>query len=88
MVEPRRRGSTIVPVMTDAESEQVVDEPIATHYLETLDEAIEHLRAADLLGFGVRLASYLEQASGESFVQRWRLDLLPESPVQADDEGS
>lgn len=71
--------------MTIAELEPVPAEPIATHYLDNLDEVIEHLRAADLLGFGVRLSTYLEPTDAESYRERWALELLAESPVRLDD---
>ncbi|WP_412753389.1 hypothetical protein [Krasilnikovia sp. M28-CT-15] len=71
--------------MTSAEPELAPAEPIATHYLDNLDEVIEHLRAADLLGFGIRLSSYLEPTEGESYQERWALELLAESPERADD---
>ncbi|MFI5492503.1 hypothetical protein [Actinoplanes sp. NPDC051859] len=60
-------------------------EPLVVHYLSSLDEAIDHVRAADLLGFGVQLRSVLEPAEDDSFTERWKLEILPESPVEHDD---
>ncbi|MFI7598396.1 hypothetical protein [Actinoplanes sp. NPDC049681] len=60
-------------------------EPLVTHYLSSLDETIEHVRAADLLGFGIQLRSYLEPTDGDTFTERWRLEILAESPVEQDD---
>lgn len=79
--------------MTDVESkiEEETTEPapelIATHYLASIDELIEHLRAADQLGLGVRVSSYLvaDDESG-TFGARWELDLLTASPVHQEDE--
>jgi hypothetical protein len=70
----------------DEEGGQSPLEVIATHYLSTVDDAIEHLRAADLLGFGVRLHSYLAPSEDGAYSERWELELLAESPVRADDE--
>jgi hypothetical protein len=63
-------------------------ELIATHYLTSLDELIEHLRAADQLGLGVRVVSYLTADEDDSGLnQRWEFDLLTSSPVhEAGDE--
>jgi hypothetical protein len=72
--------------MTIAEPELAPAEPIVTHYLDTLDEVIEHLRAADLLGFGVRLSTYLEPVDADGYRERWALELLAESPVRADED--
>lgn len=80
--------------MTDVESkidDEVVGEPtpelIATHYLSSIDELIEHLRAADQLGLGVRVSSYLvADEDGGTFAGRWELDLLTSSPVHQEDE--
>ncbi len=49
------------PLVTNADDkiEEHSPESVGTHYLFTMDEAIEHLHAANLLGFGVRLHSYL-----------------------------
>jgi len=69
-------------VITDADANVTSLEPLTTHYLTSLDDAVEHLRAAALLGFGVRLSSYLVPSSDESFSERWELEVLPESPVE------
>jgi hypothetical protein len=63
-------------------------ELIATHYLSSLDELIEHLRAADQLGLGVRVVSYLTaDPDGGGLSERWEFDLLTSSPVhEAGDE--
>jgi hypothetical protein len=74
--------------MTDVDEEggQSVPEAISTHYLSTVADAIDHVRAADLLGFGVRLHSYLVPSEDGSYSERWELELLAESPVRADDD--
>ncbi|BCJ52412.1 hypothetical protein Asp14428_38870 [Actinoplanes sp. NBRC 14428] len=68
--------------MSDVEEDFAAPGPLATHYLTTLEEAVEHLRAADLLGFGVQLRSYLETTDGESFTERWKFEIFAESPVE------
>lgn len=80
--------------MTDTEvkiDDEIAGEPapelIATHYLSSVDELVEHLRAADQLGLGVRVTSYLvadEDTGG--FSARWELELLTSSPVHQEDE--
>jgi len=76
--------------VTDTEfkiEEEPAPELIATHYLSSIDEVVEHLRAADQLGLGVRVASYLvadEDTGG--FAARWELELLVSSPVHAEDD--
>lgn len=76
--------------MTDAVSETDVEpapELLATHFLASVDEMIEHLRAADLLGLGVRVRSYLESDEETGgFSARWELELLTSSPVLQDEE--
>jgi hypothetical protein len=56
-------------------------ELIATHYLASIDELVEHLRAADQLGLGVRVTSYLVAEE-----PRWELELLTASPTHQEDE--
>ncbi|MEU7906023.1 hypothetical protein [Actinoplanes sp. NPDC049118] len=72
--------------MSDLDETSSAPEPLVTHYLSTLDEAIEHIRAADLLGFGVQLRSCLEPTGDESFREQWKLEILAESPVEHDEE--
>jgi hypothetical protein len=76
--------------VTDVEN-KIDDEPtpelIATHYLAGIDELVEHLRAADQLGLGVRVSSYLvAEEDGAGFAGRWELELLTSSPVHQEDE--
>jgi hypothetical protein len=55
---------------------------IATHYLTSIDEVTEHLRAANQLGLGVRVQSYLEtDEDGEEVTERWEVELLTSSPL-------
>jgi hypothetical protein len=62
-------------------------ELIATHYLTSLDELIEHLRAADQLGLGVRVVSYLTADEDDTGLnQRWEFDLLTSSPIHEPDD--
>ncbi len=75
--------------MTDVEikiEEEPAPELIATHYLASIDELVEHLRAAAQLDLGVRVTSYLvtDEEAGV-FSPRWELDLLTASPVHQED---
>ena len=55
---------------------------IATHYLTSIDEVTEHLRAANQLGLGVRVRSYLEaDEEGEELIEHWEVELLTSLPV-------
>ena len=80
--------------MTDVESkilDEATGEPgpelIATHYLASVDELVEHVRAADQLGLGVRVSSYLvAEEDGEVLSPRWELELLTSSPVHQEDD--
>jgi len=66
------------------ENTEPAPELIATHYLTSIDDVVEHLRAASQLGLGVRVTSYLEQDE-DVFAERWELELLTSSPVQDPD---
>jgi hypothetical protein len=62
-------------------------EPIATHYLTSTDDVVEHLRAASQLGMGVRVRNYLEpDEDGQTYAERWELELLTAAPVQTEEE--
>ena len=62
-------------------------EPIATHYLTSTDDMVEHLRAASQLGLGVRVRNYLEpDDDGQTYAERWELELLTAAPVQTEEE--
>lgn len=62
------------------------DNLIATHYLTSIDEVTEHLRAANQLGLGVRVHSYLEaDEDGEGVAEHWQFDLLTSSPETVSD---
>ena len=70
--------------VTDLDETTVQPELIATHYLSSIDEVAEHLRAANQLGLGVRVRSYLEvDEEGEGLAERWEFELLTSSPVEA-----
>lgn len=79
--------------MTDVENKiedlataEPAPELIATHYLAGIDELVDHLRAAEQLGLGVRVSSYLVPEEDGSFAGRWELDLLTSSPVHHEDD--
>ncbi|WP_030434605.1 hypothetical protein [Actinoplanes subtropicus] len=68
--------------MTDLDEHTAQPDLIATHYLTSIDEVTEHLRAANQLGLGVRLRSYLEaDEEGEALVEHWEVELLTSSPL-------
>ncbi|MBL7255855.1 hypothetical protein [Paractinoplanes lichenicola] len=69
--------------MTDLDETPVQPELIATHYLTSIDDVTEHLRAANQLGLGVRLRSYLEAGEeGDEPTAGWELELLVSSPLE------
>jgi hypothetical protein len=68
--------------VTDRDETTVQPDLIATHYLTSIDEVTEHLRAANRLGLGVRVRSYLEaEEEGEGLIEQWEVELLTSSPV-------
>lgn len=68
--------------MTDLYEVPEQPDGIATHYLTSVDDVAEHLRAASRLGLGVRVRSYLEtEDEDEGLVERWEVELLVSSPV-------
>jgi len=58
---------------------------IATHYLTSIEDVTEHLRAASRLGLGVRVHSYLEVDDDETLTEHWEVELLTSSPVHAEE---
>jgi hypothetical protein len=57
---------------------------IATHYLTSIEDVTEHLRAANRLGLGVRIRSYLEaDDEEEALTEHWEFELFTSSPVHA-----
>jgi len=89
---PVRTLGAVTDIAYGAEAEaeaEVAEEPapelIATHYLTSIDEVVEHLRAASRLGLGVRVRSYLEEEDTDVLAERWELELLTSSPAQLDD---
>ncbi|MBM2615707.1 hypothetical protein JIG36_09090 [Actinoplanes sp. LDG1-06] len=72
--------------MTDLDETTVQPDVISTHYLAGIDEVTEHLRAANQLGLGVRVRSYLEaDEEGEELVERWEVELLTSSPIHEEE---
>jgi hypothetical protein len=72
--------------VTDAEETYEQPDLIATHYLTSIDEVTEHLRAANQLGLGVRVRSYLEaEEEGEALTEHWEVELLTSSPVSEEE---
>jgi hypothetical protein len=73
--------------LEEAVETEATPELIATHYLTSVDDVVEHVRAASQLGLGVRVTSYLEQdEDSEVFAERWELELLTSSPVHHEDD--
>jgi len=59
---------------------------IATHYLTSIEDVSEHLRAANRLGLGVRVRSYLEaDEDDETLTDHWEVELLTSSPVHVEE---
>lgn len=84
--EPSKAGP-YPGAVTDLEENTVQPDLIATHYLTSIDEVTEHLRAANQLGLGVRVRSYLEaDEEAEALVEHWEVELLTSSPVVEGDE--
>jgi hypothetical protein len=72
--------------VTDLDETTVQPDLIATHYLTSIDEVTEHLRAANQLGLGVRVNSYLElDEDGETLLERWEVELLTGSPLREEE---
>ena len=72
--------------VTDLDETITLPDLIATYYLTSIDEVTEHLRAANQLGLGVRVRSYLEpEEESDSLTERWEVELLTGSPVQEDE---
>ncbi|MTE13162.1 hypothetical protein [Nocardia aurantiaca] len=69
--------------------EDFEDEPrlIATHYCGP-DEAIDMVKAAQLLGLGVRLTNRIrpDEEDAETATEEWILDILETPPVVEGDE--
>jgi hypothetical protein len=71
-----------VPV-TDVYETTEQPDLIATHYLTSIEDVTEHLRAASRLGLGVRVRSYLEaDEEDETLIEHWEVELFTSSPVQ------
>jgi len=74
--------------VTDVDETFEQPDLIATHYLTSIDEVTEHLRAANQLGLGVRVRSYLEaEEEGEALIEHWEVELLTSSPVSEEPAG-
>jgi hypothetical protein len=68
--------------VTDLEGITGQPDLIATHYLTSIEDVTEHLRAANQLGLGVRVRSYLEaDEEGEGLIEHWEVELLTASPL-------
>ncbi|WP_203821221.1 hypothetical protein [Paractinoplanes ferrugineus] len=68
--------------MTDVYESTEQPDLIATHYLTSIEDVTEHLRAANRLGLGVRVRSYLEaDEEDETLVEHWEVELYTSSPV-------
>ncbi|APB00768.1 hypothetical protein [Nocardia seriolae] len=71
-------------VETLLSEEDFDDEPrlIATHYCGP-DEALEMVKAAQLLGLGVRLSNRIrpDEEDAESATEEWLLDIFETPPV-------
>lgn len=64
--------------------DETTDQPdlIATHYLTSIEDVTEHLRAANRLGLGVQVRSYLApDEDDEALTDHWEVELFTSSPV-------
>ena len=69
--------------VTDVNETAEQPDLIATHYLTSVEDVTEHLRAANRLGLGVRVHSYLEaDDEGETLIEYWELELFTSSPLR------
>jgi hypothetical protein len=67
---------------------ETIEQPdlIATHYLTSIEDVTEHLRAANRLGLGIRVRSYLEaDEDDEALIEHWEVELYTSSPVHDGD---
>jgi hypothetical protein len=72
--------------VTDFDESTEPSDVIATHYLTSIDEVTEHLRAANQLSLGVRVHSYLEtDPETEELAERWEVELLTSLPVHEEE---
>ncbi|MCU1647985.1 MULTISPECIES: hypothetical protein [unclassified Nocardia] len=80
-------GLELVTLLSEEDFEE--DEPrlIATHYTGP-EEALEMVKAAQLLGLGVRLSNRIrpDEDDAESATEEWVLDILENPPVVEGDE--
>ncbi|WP_250008740.1 hypothetical protein [Actinoplanes sp. M2I2] len=72
--------------MTDLFETAEQPDLLATHYLTSIEDVTEHLRAASRLGLGVRVRSYLEaEDEDEGLAEHWEVELLTSSPVHVEE---
>lgn len=80
-------GLDLETLLSDEEFEE--DEPrlIATHLCGP-DEALEMVKAAQLLGLGVRLTNRIrpDEDDAETATEEWLLDILETPPIAEGDE--
>lgn len=63
-------------------------EPAAVYktYLANIEEALEHARAADTLGLGFRLESYVVSSGEDSAQGEFEFTLLSDMPARAESD--
>jgi hypothetical protein len=68
--------------VTDIDETAEQPDLLSTHYLTSIEDVTEHLRAASRLGLGVRVRSYLEaDDEEEALAEHWEVELFTSSPV-------
>ncbi len=63
-------------------------EPMSTFYFDRLDDLVDHLRAADLLGVGLRLRNRLVEVDGAGLeTEEWVMDLYEPGALDVERPG-
>mgnify|MGYP007126192135 CR=1 FL=1 len=74
--------------MTDAAPEDVASAPpiLYTAYLSSVEDVVEHVKAADTLGLGLRIESYTIAIGDGEHLPEWKFELLTDMPVRQREE--
>jgi hypothetical protein len=75
-------------IIEEAIAEAAEHEPpvIYKGYLSSIEEVVEHVRAADTLGLGFRVESYLVSGPEDDSSGEFEFTLLGELPVRQENE--
>jgi len=74
--------------MTDAAPQDVASAPpiLYTAYLSSVEDVVEHVKAADTLGLGLRIESYTIAIGDGEHLPEWKFELLTDMPVRQREE--